>query len=213
MSSRRREADEIYILGIARRVEAIEHLKKRHADFQRRMLAAPIPTAPSPPPPTGPPALGRRTILAETTSLPSRPSAAPAFDVFSAPKPNARLQIFVDPTGAAAEKAEGNIYPDVGTRVSRTKENRPEVRRLGDGPLSRSRGARRNLNGAVSRVVPFRDPPARATFVPFRDEEDVASMPPPAGPGKQIVSGPASGEPPTTPRPTFFPYKDEVWFY
>ncbi|KAJ7760787.1 Mad3/BUB1 homology region 1-domain-containing protein [Mycena olivaceomarginata] len=46
---RRKEADDAYLLGIARRASPLEHLKARHADFQKRMMcAAALPAAPCP---------------------------------------------------------------------------------------------------------------------------------------------------------------------
>ncbi|KAF8527091.1 Mad3/BUB1 homology region 1-domain-containing protein [Gautieria morchelliformis] len=207
---RGREADEMYILGIARNAEPLEHLKKRYADFQRRMLAAPLPLPPSPPRSTGAPTIGRRTVLGETSSRPSHPTGTQV-DVFSVPQPNARLQIFVDPT---SEKADGNKFPDVGTRVSRTKENRPEIHKMGDGPLSRSRGTQRIISAPASRITPFRDPPARVAFVPFRDDEDASAMPPPAASYKRTASTswlgmPTDADPPATPGSRFTPYRDE----
>jgi hypothetical protein len=199
----------MYILGIARKAEPLEHLKKRYADFQRRMLAAPL-SPPSPPRSTRAPAIGRRTVLGETSSRPSHPTPT-QIDVFSVPQPNARLQIFVDPAG---ERADGNKFPDVGTRVSRTKENRPEIHKMGDGPLSRSRG-QRIVSAPASRITPFRDPPARVAFVPFRDEEDTSAMALPAAPSKRAASTPCLGlptnvDPPATPGLRSAPYRDEV---
>lgn len=203
----------MYRLGISRKVDSIDHLKKRYADFQRRMLAAPLPSAPSPRRSTGPPTVGRRTVLGETASF-SRPSATTSSDVLINPQPNARLQVFIDPTGEAAETAEGNQFPDVGTRISRTKENRAEINKMGDGPLPR-RGNQRSVSAVGTRIVPFRDPPARGTLVPFCDEEDTGAMPSAPTPFIEPSSTsrlelPRHRGPPATPKPAFAPYKDEV---
>lgn len=205
----------MYTLGIARKAEPVDHLKKRYVDFQRRMLAAPDSPQPSPPRSIDPPSIRRRTVLGETISSTSRLDPFPPPDVFSTPQPNARLQIFLDPTGDAAGRAAGNEYPDVGTRISRTKENRPEVRKMGDGALPRNRAAQRSVSGARIRIDPFRDPPSRGTFVPFRDNEDAAAMPPPPTPSNRATSisrlqSPSYVEPSATPYPLFAPGKNDV---
>ncbi|KAF8518360.1 Mad3/BUB1 homology region 1-domain-containing protein [Hysterangium stoloniferum] len=217
---RRREADEIYLLGIARRVEPLDHLKKRYSEFQRRMLAAPLPPPPSSLPGSVPPIVGHRVVLGETASRTHKPVAATVPEVVMAPRSNGRLQIFIDPNNEEAKEIVGNEWGDIGTRISRTKENRPEVHKMAAGPLSRSRGTQRNVSGPASRILPFRDPPTRGQFVPFRDEDE-------AGAGvTSMISLPATQPrcvvstsllepnmtrlPPATPKPSFIPFTDEV---
>lgn len=206
----------MYNLGIARKAEPLDHLKKRYEDFQRRMLAAPLfPPPPSPPQSNGIPMVGCRAVLGEsTTSLARRPLVTMP-DVFTAPQPNARLQIFVDPTGEAAQQAAGNDWPDLGTRTSRTKENMAKVHKMDAGPLPGSRRSQRSVSGPARGIVPFRDPPTRGSFVPFRDEDDTAAMPPPDASSKRIAFSPGiepfRGQASlSTPKAVFTPYKDEV---
>ncbi|KIJ38917.1 hypothetical protein M422DRAFT_258325 [Sphaerobolus stellatus SS14] len=217
---RRKEADETYNLGIARRVENLDHLKKRHVEFQRRMMAAPLPEIPAPSRPAGPPTVGKRKVLGERVSRTRPPPPTTPSDVSTGPQPNGKLQIFVDPTGEAAEKAEGNEWLDLGTRASRVKENKPEVHKMGAGPLPKSRGVQRIVSASTPRITPFRDPPAKSGggFVPFRDEDDAAVMPPPSAPSRRVVSASSRTDstatatpmlPPATPKPTFTPFRDE----
>jgi len=173
------------------------------------MVAEPLPSAPSPPRPTGPPTVGKRKVLGERSSK-SRPVAATPPTTDAPSRPNSRVQIFIDPTGQAGEKADGNQWPDLGTRASRTKENRPEVRKMGTASLKNVSG----LPAPATRFTPFRDAPAHDGFVPFRDEDDTALMPPPSVPPKSTASlqtrTPACKMPPVTPKAAFLPFRDEV---
>lgn len=172
---RYKKADEIYRLGIARKAEAIAHLKNRYSEFQKRMLtmrpqsSSPEEASRSSQTSSLTPVLGQRKVLGET----SRSKAAPPLTTEQSKQPNARMQIFIDPTGEASMEAERSTWPELGTRVSRTKENRPEVFKMADGPL-KSR-APNNTPGGVFNTAP------RATFVPFRDV-DVSACLPSSGP-------------------------------
>ncbi|TDL15816.1 hypothetical protein BD410DRAFT_777737 [Rickenella mellea] len=209
---RRTKADEIYLLGIARHAEPLEHLQKRHRDFQKRMMtAAPAPNAPpTPPPPSTTPGT-RRTVLGTTSTAPAslqREASAPSgsssrrMAVFtdSATKSNARIPVFIDPSGdqdTDPTAGNTNAWPDVGTRKSRIKENVPETRQMGGTKLHQSSTGLRNAasrgGGGVARIVPFRDP------VP--DEDADADMPPPAVPSAAV--------PPKTPaKASFVPFCD-----
>ncbi|KLO13705.1 hypothetical protein SCHPADRAFT_873660 [Schizopora paradoxa] len=112
---RRTRADEIFLLGIARRAEPFDHLQNRHRDFQMRMMTtAGVPSTDSDPaPPAQTPASTttaspRRTVLgsvpipaAPTSSSSTRrsgttgrtgtgPARSDTSDIFSAPAPPTR---------------------------------------------------------------------------------------------------------------------------
>lgn len=121
--------------------------------------------APNPPP--------RRTALGVTSSssaavpTPSSSSQAGANGSRSGPRlgTNARLQIFVDPSGAGSADAMDSVtpYPDIGTRKSRVKENVPEVSKAAGSTLKQAGRTRRIASGSNSgaiapKIVPFRDP-------------------------------------------------------
>ncbi|KAF8527095.1 hypothetical protein JB92DRAFT_3107894 [Gautieria morchelliformis] len=136
------------------------------------MLAAPLPLPPSPPRSTGAPTIGRRTVLGETSQRPSHPPARKLTSSLSrSPMHDCRSL-----STRQAKKRMATNSP----RVSGTKENRPEIHKMGDGTLSRRRGAQRITSALASRITPVRDPPTRVAFVPFRDDEDASAMPPPA---------------------------------
>lgn len=225
------------MLGIARRAEPLDHLQSRHGDFQRRMMTnAAIPT---PVPTTGGPSRTDRSVLAisalagtATTSTSSRRTASRT-DPFSAPAPstptltsNARLQIFVDPTGSESQAAEGNSYPDLGTRKTRVKENVPEVKKLAGTTLkqagrskrvaSTSSGAGASRTASTSKIVPYRDPGPEEMPPPTVSASKKVREAIPKTPGKSTFvpfvenddGGAAKGGVPET--PTFTPFRDEV---
>ncbi|CCL99610.1 uncharacterized protein FIBRA_01628 [Fibroporia radiculosa] len=236
-AGRRTEADEVYLLGIARRATPLEQLESRHREFQKRMMSSiTLPLAASEPP-TSSSTSSRRQALSETASSTrtrvtrsgSTRSPTVPQDVFSAPPPsttlphsNARLQIFVDPSGTGAAEAQGNSsstapWPELGTRKSRVKENIPEVKKAA-GTTLRQTGRAQRVAAAPSgsRIAVYRDPepgsidegeemPSPSATVPrektkskivvFRDDESAADG---------ATNGPMS---PTT--PTFVPYRDE----
>ncbi|KAK1234196.1 protein kinase [Marasmius sp. AFHP31] len=173
---RRKEADRVYTLGIARKVSHLERLKSKHADFQKRMMcAAPMPEV-APASNNVTTNISRRTILATTSSSATTPlqsssstsSSARASSrsavTSSSSSSNVPLRVFVDPTGSASESAEveTNPWPDIGTRKSRVKENVPDTKKMA-GSTIRQAGKTRRLASAsssssASKIVPFRDP-------------------------------------------------------
>lgn len=178
MSHRRAKADETYLLGIARHAVPLEHLENRHRDFQKRMMTSPsLPSAPSPPSNVASTST-RRPVLATTssTSRVTRSSTAAARDQASASRPrvNARVQVFVDPSGTAVDPPEAAPWPDIGTRHSRIKENIREVRTMGGTTLKQSR---RTASGSAPKMSIYRDPEPG-------DDADTGGMPPPPVPEK-----------------------------
>ncbi|KAF8635466.1 hypothetical protein AX15_000439 [Amanita polypyramis BW_CC] len=220
---RKKDADDIYNLGIARKASPLDHLQNRCNEFQKRMLsnAAMPSTATSSNAPSSSIATAStsetrssrqpRPALATSRLEPaasgsSRPTAAPSV-------PNSRLQIFVDPSGEAAEAGASNPWPDLGTRKSRIKENIPEVKKLAGTTLKQSSRPKRVASGSSgnstgassSRIVPYRDP-------------DPAQMPPPTVVVSKknaafvpfVDNGDAVGAAPSTPTiPRFTPFRDE----
>ncbi|KAI0281823.1 Mad3/BUB1 homology region 1-domain-containing protein [Russula aff. rugulosa BPL654] len=224
------KADETYLLGINRRATPVERLQAKYRDFQKRMMVGTpqetgsLPEEPQPPTSS----TTQRKVLGESTrtSRSSRPthststtvSSRPPDDVFgprsgpsSRPKPpNARMQIFVDPSGASADEtlaAEDTVatpWNELGSRKERIKENVPKVSKLKGTTLSQP-GRQQRVTSAPavsmsSRIPVFRDPapvrgkereipktPGCSSIIPFKDEVKEA---------------------PSTPR--FVPFKDEV---
>lgn len=186
--------------------------------------------------------VGRRKVLGETkasvTKSGTRSSAhdAPTSiaassrstqeDVFgsgsdAAPprsKPNARLQIFVDPFGEgaqaqAAEDAAATPWSELGTRKERTKENVPKVSKV-NGSTLRQPGRQLRVASAPaassSRIPVFRDPASgeRGTMPPpnaqrrGKEKEAVPKTPARAVDVDEMKAIPAT--------PRFVPFKDEV---
>lgn len=188
---RRKEADEVYVLGLARRASPLEHLKMKHAEFQKRMMCA-APVA-SPPPASRVPSAtsAKRTILGTTSIASDSPLAA---NPVTRPSSNSSIQVFVDPSGSEAQSAEfeTNAWPDLGTRKTRIKENVRETKKINGSTLKQAGKSKRLVSGSsTSKIVPYVDPspedmpppavppsknnmsrtPAKASFVPFVDDE------------------------------------------
>ncbi|KAG6849769.1 hypothetical protein H0H93_005285 [Arthromyces matolae] len=145
---RRKDADDAYNLGIARRAQPLDHLKARRDDFQKRMMsntlsspaAATTAAATSTRAPTrtvlGSSSSSRSTSRSGTSStsrgLPtsrSLPLASTSSSSSSSSRTtsnNAPLQIFVDPTGsesqaAAAEAEEASATINTWTDIGTRK--------------------------------------------------------------------------------------------
>ncbi|KZV87182.1 hypothetical protein EXIGLDRAFT_680170 [Exidia glandulosa HHB12029] len=145
--SRRSEADEIYRLGINRRVRPLERLQTRYKEFQLRMMAGPMHD--SAPPPVAPTNTKRKALGEKKTG----PSAAPLRDSNPRTVSNTRIQPFVDGEEGPVQEP-GNEWPEFGTRVSRIKENTREVERAGDVKLKLAKGPNRS---GGSPIEVFRD--------------------------------------------------------
>jgi hypothetical protein len=225
MQPRRVDADETYLLGINRQASPIERLQAKYQEFQKRMMLATPLEATSPleqPPPVSTSATQRK-VLGESTStsrLPRSTSttafARPQEDVFGSvsgqparPRPNSRMPVFVDPSGASAEEtlAAGDTgltpWHELGSRKERVKENRPGVSKL-NGTTLRQPGRQQRVISApaasTSRIAVFRDPaPSEGDLMP----------PPLVGPGAK-VRGKEESVPKTPARLSFVPFKDEA---
>lgn len=221
------DADETYLLGINRQASPVDHLQAKYRDFQKRMMLATPLEATSLPEPQQP-ASGtttRRKVLGESTatsrsirsahSTSTTASSRPVEDVFGSgsgqslrPKPNARMQVFVDPSGASADDAAGDTestpWNELGTRKERIKENVPKVSKLKGTTLSQPGRQQRVVSApavSTSRIPVFRDPAP--------GEGDV--MPPPLVAPDAKVRGKEREIVPKTPgRSSIVPFKDEV---
>ncbi|KAI0356079.1 hypothetical protein OH77DRAFT_1424398 [Trametes cingulata] len=206
-AGRRVEADETYMLGIARKAAPLERLEAKHREFQKRMMASPtIPASSSSSASLAEPATSssssnaaaRRRPLGEPaagSSSSSRTRSARAGstrtpsvneDVFAAPaapRPNGRMPIFVDPSGDAEndpdQATNPTPWPELGTRKSRIKENTVEVSKASGSTLRQAGRSKRTASGP--KIAVFRDPAP--------EEEAEASMPPPPLPPSKAEKG------------------------
>lgn len=168
---RKKEADEIYALGIARKAQPLDHLKGRYQDFQKRMMtnaSAPVVEDATPARPSG---QAPRQALAPTskkTTSSSRMGSSSRIPTVAAmpsppvvPSSNSRLQIFVDPTGEESAAASNSGWAELGTRKTRVKENVPETKKLAGTTIKQAGKAARiasSSSGSSSKIVPYRDP-------------------------------------------------------
>jgi len=226
---RRKEADEAYALGIARKAVPLDHLKSRYSDFQKRMMsnlslpiAQPEPSTSTQRPRTAlattassVPASSSRASSSRTTvgSLRSTPGIPPSSS-------NARIQIFVDPTGAEAQAAQDtNEWNDLGTRKTRIKENVPEVKKLVGSTLKQAGRSKRiasasgsgaAASGTSSKIVPFRDPAPGDMPPPPAPVEAAVKTPDAARGFLPFVDGPQESVATAPGTPSFTPFRDEV---
>ena len=144
---------------------------------------------PPPPAPNAPPSRTALGVASSSSaaaplsgSISQLPSSSSQGDPRSSrpgsrPGSNARLQIFVDPSGTESADAADSFtpYPDVGTRKSRVKENIPEVSKATGSTLKQAGRTRRLASGSsmASKIVPFKDPS------PHEGVETRTTIPPP----------------------------------
>ncbi|SJK98694.1 uncharacterized protein ARMOST_01963 [Armillaria ostoyae] len=197
---RRKEADDIYRLGIARRASPLDHLKARHVDFEKRMMcASPVAapdTASSLPP--------RRPALATTADRTVPLNARPMAQSHStnASTSNAPLQVFVDPTGSESRPSlmEQNAWPDIGTRKTRIKENIPQTKKMVGSTVKQSK---RVVSSSGTRIVPFIDPAENVAAPASKKRHASQSRIVP------FVDDSKEAEEEVPPTPKFTPFRDE----
>ncbi|KAI0049240.1 hypothetical protein FA95DRAFT_1604620 [Auriscalpium vulgare] len=226
-NGRRNEADEIYLLGIHRihrQATPLEHLQMRHREFQKRMmLASSMPAAPPSPQAPSTKAASKRKVLGESStsrtassSSSSRTARAPSVstappvteDVFGAgastrARPNARLQVFVDPSGEDSQAA-GNPWEELGTRKARIKENVPDVAKMGGTTLKQPGKHQRLASAGTSRIAVFKDPEPGDG-----DAAGEEAMSPPRVPASRPKEKVKELAPKTPARGGFVPFTDE----
>lgn len=221
---RRTKADEIYLLGIARKAQPLDHLERRHQDFQKRMMVAtPIsspeidsssaialsangqiaPTAP------------RRRVLGESTSSSSTPFASSSSSRRTVLTPSSVTgadDVFSTPSTSTPGSSRANgrlaIFVDpTGEGAEQASGNPwPELgtrkERIKENVRApeKMNGAILKQRGAAKAATKDVERKARAApkIVPFRDPEP--------------MSNPSSkGLPPKTPgKTTFKPFVDEI---
>ena len=229
---RRKEADEAYALGIARKATPLDHLKSRYSDFQKRMISnLSLPTAqPEPSTSTQRP---RKALATTASSVPASSSRASSSrttvnstrSTTSNPpsSSNARIQIFVDPTGAEAQAAQDtNEWNDLGTRKTRIKENVPEVKKLVGSTLKQAGRSKRiasasssgaAASGSNSKIVPFRDPAPGDMLPPPAPVEAAIKTPDAARGFLPFVDSPQESVATAPGAPSFTPFRDEVGYF
>ncbi|CEQ41106.1 SPOSA6832_02804 [Sporobolomyces salmonicolor] len=121
-AGKRKQADQIYLLGINRRATPLDRLKRSHLDFQARMLIAP--PLPSPPRPSaGPSSSTARPILSSSTS---RPLTGGTGGTGVGPAGNgSAFAVFRDEAGKL-DGGKDAEWDDFGTVKSRKRENELE---------------------------------------------------------------------------------------
>ncbi|KAF8893167.1 Mad3/BUB1 homology region 1-domain-containing protein [Gymnopilus junonius] len=207
---RRREADEVYALGIARKASPFDHLEGRYADFQKRMMSRLYASVPAEQPAASTSqrrqALG---VVASSDTAPSShlPSSSRTTSTSTSRIPsssNSRIQVFVDSTGSeASEGAAMNEWNDLGTRKTRVKENIPEVKTMAGSKLKQPGRSKRIASSSGSGAA---DSGSRSKIVIFRDPEPEDLPPPPARAAKKESSLKTSAGASSH---FFTPYRDE----
>ena len=209
--TRKAQADETYQVGIARRAQPLERLESKYREFQKRMMSSPtLPSQADSEEAASSAALvaqtsPKRKALRETKSSSlattrvtrssarqassSTPTTTPALPQTTRPQPNARLQVYVDPSPgdasatAAVEEEVPSAWPELGSRKSRVKENIKEASKAAGTTLPQAGRAQRAAAAQrTSKIDVYRDPApddANEDDVPAGAEPTAASPPPP----------------------------------
>ncbi|WWD19886.1 hypothetical protein CI109_104355 [Kwoniella shandongensis] len=130
---RRKKADEIYRIGVARKAAPVDRLKTRHKQFLERIMAPPSGVVPDDDPMTvasmavrtpGRSVLGQ--VAAASTSVAGATQLAPSLRL-SSKSNGSKMEIFTDDGGRSAEESAPGEWADFGTRDGRRKENTVEA--------------------------------------------------------------------------------------
>ena len=122
---RRKKADEIYRLGLARKAAPLERLKTRHHAFLERIMVAPGQPIPHDEPVLDSTRTPARSVLGSVASLHTSVSGATQLapsNRVSQGANGAKLEVFTDTTGREDDPVPGE-WADLGTRDGRRKEN------------------------------------------------------------------------------------------
>ncbi|KAJ3553746.1 hypothetical protein NM688_g3455 [Phlebia brevispora] len=218
-SGRKSEADEIYLLGLARKASPLDRLDSKHREFQKRMMSRVSPSVSEMEVPlelsnsTSHPKASRRAVLGETTRPSPTLDPQEAQDVFTLPsttqvaRPNGRLQVFVDPAGSAATEIEGAPWSELGTRKSRVKENLKEVSKAAGTTLRQAGKAKREAAARAPKMAVYRDPEGSGRQLgESSTDKDVLDPSVDVGPSNteepQSSLPPEQGTPPPTDEPS-----------
>ncbi|KAF7763603.1 hypothetical protein Agabi119p4_8140 [Agaricus bisporus var. burnettii] len=181
---RRKEADDAYGLGIARRADPLDHLQERYNDFQKRMMSNMM-LLPTP---------------ATTTITASSQKPRPALATTLKPSTSSSS---TRPSSSSISRSTPDSWQDIGTRKSRVKENVPEVKKIGGTTLKQAGRGKRIASASASGSS------SGSKIAVYRDSGP-GDMPPPTGPpSKTKVAAVAKAPPPKTSRTaSFSPFVD-----
>ncbi|KPV73066.1 uncharacterized protein RHOBADRAFT_55300 [Rhodotorula graminis WP1] len=155
---KRKQADQVYNLGINRRATPLDRLKRSYLDFQARMLVAP--PVPSPPRPSAPTA-DARPILSRPAGAVVAAGSGTGAGTGVRPAGNGSLfAVFRDGAGGASEAGKEAGWEDYGTVKSRTRENDDDKKEWA-GEVMPQKGAATSKPGGFKLEV-FRDEIAAA---------------------------------------------------
>ena len=126
---RKKKADEIYRIGIARKAVPLDRLKGRHQAFLSRIMAPPSGVVPDDEP-SQRSAPSYRSVLGQTESGPSSVAGvvqlAPSMRLSKANN-GAKMNVFSDSGDTPDDDGERGEWADLGTRDGRKKENTVEA--------------------------------------------------------------------------------------
>ncbi|GAA5908533.1 uncharacterized protein JCM6883_005576 [Sporobolomyces salmoneus] len=147
---KRKQADQIYLLGINRRATPLDRLKRSHLDFQARMLVAPpLPSPPRPSPSDSDSSRTVRPILASSsTTRPATGGTGTTGGTGVGPKGNGSMfAVFRDDSSSSSAAGAGGAgqeaeWDDFGTVKSRKRENDQEKKEWNGETMPQSGGVR-----------------------------------------------------------------------
>ena len=128
-----------------------------------------------------------RPVLATSGTTPSTHQPRPLASSTARPAANARLQIFMDPTGSESSEVmdtSPNAWTDLGTRKTRIKENVPEVKKLA-GTTLRQAGRSKRVASSSGTSSSASTAASSSKIVPYRDTDPAGMAPPPVPAAKR----------------------------
>ncbi|GAA5993180.1 hypothetical protein JCM11641_003656 [Rhodosporidiobolus odoratus] len=163
---KRKQADQVYNLGINRRATPLDRLKRSYLDFQARMLVAP--PVPSPPRPTAS-SSDARTILSSSAS---RPAGIATGGTGVGPKGNGSMfAVFRDESGGKDAGKEAG-WEDFGTVKSRQRENNEEKKEW-QGEVMLQKGGAAGAKPGGFKLEVYRDETATPAPLPHAPGGDI----------------------------------------
>lgn len=166
---RRKKADEIYRLGIARKASPLDRLKNRHKQFLERIMVLPSGVVPDDDPTPAPARTPSRSVLGQVRATPSFSVAgatqlAPSLRSTSVNN-GRKMAIFADEEGKA-EDTPASEWPEFGSRDERKKENTVEAGPWKGETLPQS-AARGRMTPRTPKVEVFQDVSASLSRINF----------------------------------------------
>ncbi|GAA6059120.1 hypothetical protein JCM10212_003867 [Sporobolomyces blumeae] len=155
-AGKRKQADQVYQLGINRKATPLDRLKRSHLDFQARMLVAP----PLPSPPRAATSTSESTRPILSSSRPLGPPSTGGTGV--GPKGNGSMFAVFRDEAANESSGKSAEWDDFGTVQSRKRENEVEKKEWSGETIPQKNAVAAPTSGGLFKLEVYRDETATA---------------------------------------------------